>query len=299
MKKAILGLFITFALMSPALSQTEAVSDATIECEECRRTAISDLRAIVSPQALRGDQGIAQKDSPVFKDFSKQVMKTLEGRSEPMLGLGQEKTSTTTTLKEFRELCADGDFEDKVSWKKESSGIQKVSFSCVEDREPKIREKLFVFSFQDQSAAVPGKLQMTDLEVISAEPQDEIATDSSKKDQKKFTKKAGVKMAVAISASMLASGIAARTMFRGEGDKTKHAIGSAALAGVGTAIAHYAFGLSPGKAALAGGGVSFLLGVGKEVIDPRIGGQRSGRDLGADAVGTGLGALTVFWLIRD
>ncbi len=241
--------------------------------------------------------GMTQKGSPVYQEIGDSVFDDFQKVRGGFVGLNKSDVSPKMLKEDFSNYCLDNDFSDLVSWQTTRNGTVKVTFSCVLDGEtPRIRERLFVFSFQNQN--------LVDIQVAAADIAPESKSNISKQlAQSDFFSGSTGKVVVAVSGAMLSSGVTAATARNGEfasGNLVKGAGAGAIAAGLSAAMNHLLFDMAPAPSGMAGGALTIALAdINDSVLDPLTGQPRGMARRKADSQ-SGLGPVSVqltfkFW----
>lgn len=221
--------------------------------------AAQAANAFLAASEIGGSVGMSDKGSPVYQRLSEGVFKEFEKNAGTFLVFKQGEIPAQKLRNDFVEYCLDRDHSDIVSWNSLNERDINVSFSCVLASEhPKIHERLFVFSFRDQT--------LVDVRVASAD----IASAPALRNAESAGLNDAEKVVVAVSGAMLSSGVtAARAAKSDEAPIFSSALSSDVVkaAGMGglaaaasAALNHFIFDMaSTSKSGLSGGALTIAL----------------------------------------
>ncbi len=228
---------------------------------------------LLEASGINSGVGISDKGSRPYRLLSESVFGELQKNRSTFLVLNRGELPPQKMQDDFTEFCLDQDHSDIVSWNALNGRDVNVSFSCVlASEQPKIQERLFVFSFRDQRL-VDVRVASADLAVKAplqkVKPKGPLFPDADSEGLS-----GAEKVVVAVSGAMLSSGVTAVT---GKAAKdvpifsstTAKAAGIGGLAaGVSAAVNHFIFDMaSSSKSGLSGGALTIALSE-PELVNP-------------------------------
>lgn len=161
------------------------------------------------------------------------------------------------------------DFQCQVK-EKDSLEVSTVQFVVVTDRDESLKD-----------------LQVNRLSTYST---------SSTIDSRVITPTVAKEMGISIAASTLISGILARQMYDGAGDKITHGMSGSLIGAIGTLLAYYKYDMSKNKAALIGFAAAVAVGLLDEYgYKPANGDVRDAR---ATIIGGAIGTMFIRWNMK-
>lgn len=220
---------------------------------------------LLEASGINSGVGISDKGSAPYRSLSASVFGEFQKNRATFLVLNRGELPSQKMQDDFSEYCLDQDYSDIVSWNALNGRDVNVSFSCVlASEQPKIQERLFVFSFRDQ--------KLVDVRVASADIAPKAPRGKSKSSAPLFldAESEGLsgaeKVVVAVSGAMLSSGVTAVTGKTAKdvpvlSSTTAKAAGIGGLAaGVSAAVNHFIFDMaSSSKSGLSGGALTIAL----------------------------------------
>jgi hypothetical protein len=211
---------------------------------------------------LKGGTGIAEKSGETYRFLKEAVVRSLQKDSNGLEASGGARLSSAELLREFQQHCGDGDFADRVEWRKVGDGKSsriEAAFTCAPDSEhPELGHKSFAFTLDRGDGGFIARPEA--MVAIQKEPED----DRGRKIRKALV--AGARSVGTVAASVYLANKWTEHAMAGQGhDKLTHARMSAFLSSSLAAAAYYFFDLSPEKAALVGGSIGWGLGMAREV----------------------------------
>lgn len=224
--------------------------------------AAQAANTLLESAGINSTVGISEKGSQPYRQLSESIFREFQKNRGTFVSFNRADSSAQFSSQkvqsDFNEYCLDQDHSDIVSWTAMNGRDVNVSFSCVlASEQPKIRERLFVFSFRD--------LVLVDVRVAAADiaPPERRAKEPLFKDSESEGLNGAEKVVVAVSGAMLSSGVTAVTSKEAPilSSSTAKAAGIGGLAaGVGAALNHFLFDMaSSSKSGLSGGALSIAL----------------------------------------
>jgi hypothetical protein len=244
-----------------------------------KRTAIFVTLCTFFPVALMGAAGSAMVDDFSGQAIGQKGSVTFSLAFDLVRGAtnGLISDQNLSTFMHFEEICGDKDSVDMAEWRNESVGNLTLIFNCLDDSaaESLNHGSSFTFVFDSSTRAL-----------VSAQ-EFEFIREKSSSSRTRIT----IMETTAVLGSSFAAAATAARIFPGETDKKLHSGLSASMAAALTSVAYHYYGFSKNQAAFIGGSSSCLIGGAKEIVDPYVGGHRSGADFKADLIGCALGAI--------
>ena len=234
-------------------------------------SAASEARGLWEDPSRTGvAAGITQKGTIAYREMGEAVFAEFHKVRANFVVLNRDEVSAAQLKEEFANYCLDNDYSDLVSWQTARDATFKVTFSCVLAEEtPKIRERLFVFSFQNKYLV---DVQVASADIVPAPGAFPRGASSKSMESRDFFSGSTGKVVVAVSGAMLSSGVSAATAKNGEfasSDVVKGAGAAALAAGVSAAMNHLFFDMAPSPSGMAGGALTIAFSdVNDSVIDP-------------------------------